>query len=749
MINLPALLTVFTSTGYFALEYNPYALLSIISFFFNLFLLYLLYRQDIQTTTLRWIKLVVMISAVWAFSESLNRLSITIRAGEFWDMISWPCYIFIAPLSTALTLAFINKKYLLDKFAVQFLIFAPAYLFTFLSFSTDLVVSHAPKDWTFAYYGQWIGRTNSIFNFILLPWIDILTIFNIIFLIRYHYRTKNQLQKSRTEFLITGFALPMIIATIYNGILPIMNIDALQIGIPVISLTCLIFTYGILKYGLFTVNPSTVATNIVDTMSEILFVFNKEHILEYANNAMENILGYKRIDIEGKNIKILFYNQWNNFYKIAVEPLEKGIEKSVTGIETTLHGIQGDDIPFNVSLSPLRDTNGTILSFVGVASDIRKLQELTIITSERNNLSAVMESIKDGIISIDLDNKINRINQAGMDMLHVTQDSVSGKSLSEILHINENSIDITIESLLPSQTPDSDSTITKKDVQVVLSTGEKFYANIIISFITAGKHVGLGAIITINNLTKEKELEEMKVDFISMAVHELRTPLTSIKGYLSVYLEENSIKLDSEQKLLLSRVDESTHRLEILINNLLNVSRIEAGSFSLKIEKQDVNWAAIVNQIIAEVMPRAQEKHITIMTDIPPLMPAVNIDTVRMGEVLANLLTNAINYTSPQGSITVSISSKENQMITSVRDTGRGIPKEAVEHLFTKFYRVSENKMKMTKGNGLGLYISKAIVEMHGGRIWVESEYGKGSTFSFSFPVHSILTAAAIHLEPS
>ncbi|EKD65445.1 MAG: multi-sensor signal transduction histidine kinase [uncultured bacterium] len=235
----------------------------------------------------------------------------------------------------------------------------------------------------------------------------------------------------------------------------------------------------------------------------------------------------------------------------------------------------------------------------------------------------------------------------------------------------------------------------------------------------------------INNM-KKSEQEEAKTDFVYMTAHELRVPLTSIRDYLSVFINESKGKLDNTQNLFLRRIDIAVQQLVGLTENLLNVSRIERGA--LAISTQALDWGESVEEAVEEFLEVAKDKKINLTFTKPQKRFFVKADKLRTNEVLLNLLSNAIAYTDKSGKVSVSIEQKGQEVITSVNDTGIGIPKSSLPHLFTKFFRVSSKTSKESRGTGLGLYISKEIVQRHGGRIWVESEVGKGSTFSFSLP---------------
>lgn len=231
-------------------------------------------------------------------------------------------------------------------------------------------------------------------------------------------------------------------------------------------------------------------------------------------------------------------------------------------------------------------------------------------------------------------------------------------------------------------------------------------------------------------------LDEMKSNFVSIAAHELRTPLTSIKGYLSVYMNDYKDKLDSDQRALLNHIGSATEELLALVENLLNVSRIERGAMNLSLTELD--WQELVGNVVEDFQERATQKNIQLkFTPSQAPIPPIKVDKVRVIEVISNLLSNAINYTNPGGVVQVWAESGNGEIVTHVGDSGQGIPKQSIPNLFNKFYRVSNGLTQNANpdGNGLGLYISKAIVDMHKGKIWVESEVGKGSRFSFSLPL--------------
>lgn len=239
----------------------------------------------------------------------------------------------------------------------------------------------------------------------------------------------------------------------------------------------------------------------------------------------------------------------------------------------------------------------------------------------------------------------------------------------------------------------------------------------------------------------------MKLDFVSMAAHELRTPITSLKGYIFVMMRKYKQDLSEEQNTFLIRMNIATQRLAGLVENLLNVARIEKGAMSLHTEK--VDWLSLVGEVVKELKDQALEKKQELVLDTPDQpIPALMVDKFRIIEVLTNLIANAINYTPTERTIRIWFEKSDKEVITHIQDEGEGIPAQAIPHLFTKFFRVSGKLEMGSKGTGLGLFITKSIIAMHNGRIWVESEVGKGSTFSFALPITNLPLSPSSSNQP-
>jgi signal transduction histidine kinase len=244
---------------------------------------------------------------------------------------------------------------------------------------------------------------------------------------------------------------------------------------------------------------------------------------------------------------------------------------------------------------------------------------------------------------------------------------------------------------------------------------------------------------------KLKELDKMKDDFVSVASHELRTPMTAIKSYLWLALAGKGGKLSAKQQYYLQRSYNSVDRLIKLVNDMLNISRIESGRIFVSLAK--TNIVSLIEEVIEEVKPRIDELKIKIAFDFSSdgvlskeKVGEVIADSDKIKEVVLNLIGNSLKFTDEGGTISVSFVKDGGRIITRVKDSGRGIDKKDMPTLFTKFGMIqgSYATNKKASGTGLGLYISKSIIELHNGEMKAESEgLGKGSTFSFSVPVYS------------
>ena len=717
----------------FDFVFNPYALLSYLAFATNSVVIYLIASHGLQVSANRWFALTVLSIIPWSLSETLSRFSANTTAAAFWETTGVIGWVFVSPLFLSFTLAYIGKEKLLSRLSTQFILFGPAVLFLFLGWATDLISNTSPRVYQRVAWG-WDSPAAPLF-WLPLVWLDILFIISLGLLFRYWRNLKESARRKQTMLIFIGVLIPVVGGSVTNGLFQVLGIEFIGLAVMLTTAMSLTVTYAIIKYKLFVFNPATIASNIIETMNEILLVLNPSNTIEFVNDAVEKALGYKKNYLIGQHFKDLLSGDWDYFYDRILKPVYAG--ETVSGIEVELLASSGEKIPVNFSASPLRDKEGGTFGVVAVATDIRKIRDLFAdITAERNKLTTTIQSIADGVLALDFDGNVIMINPAALRMLGMSEKDVVNRDLDGIVKITAGDSRLYFKDFVAKKKIAKDTvTSQKENLKLTTNFGKQIYVNLTSSAIKEGGEAGLGAIITLNDVSKEKELEEMKLDFVSMAAHELRTPLTAIRGYLSVLQEEVAKELSKEQKSFLDKAFISSSQLAALVENLLSVSRIERGAMKLEVESQD--WKGILGDIVTNYSPLAKEKDVNLKLSCPEGLPLVFVDKFRISEVLSNLIGNAINYTDAGGTVELSaeFDTKNNKVISHITDTGQGIPESALPHLFTKFFRVSGVLEQGSKGTGLGLYISKAIVNMHGGDIWVESELGKGSKFGFSVPV--------------
>ena len=236
------------------------------------------------------------------------------------------------------------------------------------------------------------------------------------------------------------------------------------------------------------------------------------------------------------------------------------------------------------------------------------------------------------------------------------------------------------------------------------------------------------------NMVQKLKFDELKTDFLVVAAHELKTPLAPSLIQAQMLLGGSLGSLTDKQKKSINIIFKNMKHLNVLITNILSDSKMQVGEFKVKTEKGRLDEC--LKDSISTMKPLADKKGVALTVKIPAL-PEISFDVQRVRQVLINLLDNAIAFTKRGGKITIETVKRKDNILVSVEDTGIGIPKKAIPKMFTSFYQVESSLTRVHKGSGLGLAICKSIIEQHGGKIWVESELRKGSTFYFTLPLKS------------
>jgi len=357
------------------------------------------------------------------------------------------------------------------------------------------------------------------------------------------------------------------------------------------------------------------------------------------------------------------------------------------------------------------------------------------ISKRKVYIENLVENAGEAIISTDLEDQILNWNRAAEVIFGYTKEEVVGKGLATLLppdrlwELEEmrNKVQLTgVIRNLEVRRKRKDGRVI--DVALAVSPIKDNNGNVV-GFLRLAKDITEKK----NFEGRLKELDRMKSDFVSNVSHELRTPLTSIKGSVDNMLDGITGPLNEKQNRYLTRIKSNSDRLSRLINDILDLSKAEAGGIDLT--PTDFPLVNLTRDVAEIMRPVATEKLISLEVVSPDIGLTAWADRDKVTQVLLNLIGNAVKFTSPHGKVNIVIQRNGNEWVQiSVTDTGPGIQSDQVDKIFDKFYQIARVTKQQTKGTGLGLAISKALVEMHGGRIWTESEVGRGSTFSFTLP---------------
>lgn len=340
----------------------------------------------------------------------------------------------------------------------------------------------------------------------------------------------------------------------------------------------------------------------------------------------------------------------------------------------------------------------------------------------------IISSLNEPAIIINSQQKILFFNTAAENTTGIIAKDAIGQPIDTIVKFYNEKTSVPYS--LYSKAPEDEKQLSQK-LTLQKENGDR--SEILLKITKNALGTKDNVLVTLLDTSGEKQLEEMKVDFVSMAAHELRTPLTAIRGYASLLQMHYAANLDESAKELLIRLLVSSTNLANLIDNLLSVSRIERNT--MMIELKPIDLTIIVKDIFSSFKQQALTRKQNFTLNMSDNLPMVMADPFRIGQVFINLIGNALTYTPDGGDITVTVADRKDHLEISVQDTGEGIPKDALPRLFTKFFRVSGSLEQGSKGSGVGLYITKSIVESHNGKIWAQSTLGKGSTFTFTIPV--------------
>jgi PAS domain S-box-containing protein len=386
------------------------------------------------------------------------------------------------------------------------------------------------------------------------------------------------------------------------------------------------------------------------------------------------------------------------------------LEAIASQIAITVSSIEIFDL-----LSESADRLGTML----------RLQQLEAAKSQ-----AILEGVADGVMVTDASGRITLFNAAAERILRISREDVMGMSESELPGLF--GLTGTTWTELARSWADGGA-----ESQQDSSYEERIeYERQVISIRIAPvfrQGVFEGTVSVFRDITRDVEVDRMKSEFVSTVSHELRTPMTSIKGYIDLMYDGMAGPLSDSQRKFLRTVKNNTDRLTLLVNSLLDISRLDIGM--IKLELETVSPLSLIEHVVSILQPKIEAKGQTLTVLAQPPQPTVRADPARVVQILTNLVDNAVKYTPSGGQITIDTQQVDGFLHLLVQDNGMGISEQDQQKLFNRFFRAKSALLSGAGGAGLGLHISRSLVDLHGGEIWVDSHPERGSTFTFSLPL--------------
>lgn len=456
-----------------------------------------------------------------------------------------------------------------------------------------------------------------------------------------------------------------------------------------------------------------------DDLPEAVIVTDAHHVIVSANAKAAAVLGYSGDELVG----------W---------PLERVFPKTPRGLSGLLAGIgeslsfevraqcrDGKRLPLGFVAAPLL-RRGQVVGIAYVGRDVRVQNLLaTEVRRSRDLFRSVIEHAPYGICVTDVERRVVMANRLAADIVGRSVDDLIGSSVADYYPSDYRLESLDLSALKRNRPLTFQGRFRRGDGSEVPVQAN--YA----MFRSAAAHDSL-IVESYSDLTDRFRVDQLKNEFVFVAAHELRNPVTAIRLLLDIICEDRRLNVDPVMRGYLDKLQEANRRLLQLVDDLLEVSRTEAGRLKIQVAPQ--NLVAAVETIVAEQRPSALTKSIILHYRPERGLPPVIADESKLKEIIANLISNAIKYNIDGGQVEITHELKGQEVITHVRDTGIGISAEDQARLFKKFWRSEDMAVRAQGGTGLGLFIVKELVERMGGRVGVVSGRGQGSTFSFSLP---------------
>lgn len=423
------------------------------------------------------------------------------------------------------------------------------------------------------------------------------------------------------------------------------------------------------------------------------------------------------------------------FFSILItRNLTQPVKKLIKGIKAVAVG----NLNVRIKINSPTEISELASTFNQMAIDIKTSHNN--LEKERDKIKSIVTYLTDGVIVVDNKMRLSLINSKAEKILGFKkeeQGEIIGKKVEKIMLKNNQYFYNNLARIVFINSKQSNAKRipgSSWDVyEIVINQPEEIILKVTTTDIYDAKGKVFGSMRILYDITRERAIDQMKSEFISVAAHQLRTPLSSIKWVIKMVLDGDTGELNKDQQELLSKGYASNERVIKLVNDLLNVSRIEEGKFGF--EFKEGNFQEVLDVAINNIEKEVAKNHLKLKLNKSGKLPMVYMDKDRIIIVLQNLLDNAVKYTPEHGKIEINIETISKFLKVTVQDNGVGIPKNDQAKLFSKFFRAANVMRMQTEGSGLGLFIARNIIKRHGGKVTIISQEGKGTKVSFTLPI--------------
>ena len=483
---------------------------------------------------------------------------------------------------------------------------------------------------------------------------------------------------------------------------------------------------------------------IVESSDDAILGKTLDGIITAWNRGAEKLYGYTAPEVKGKSVAILIPPERQQELKTILDRIRRG--ERVEHYETQRVRKDGTRVDVSVTISPIRNGEGRLVGASAIARDItalkqserereRLLQEVERLARDARRrateLQSVLENMVDGVLVCDAKARVVMANPSARRMLGFQSEEEIRLPLPELLERlpmqSPQGTPLTPEQMPLARALKGETVQAFDEVFRHPRTGQLTYLRVSASPIRDEKGAIVGAVTVFRDITELAELDRLRDQFVSVAAHELKTPVTIMKGYAQMLLRAAG-EMAPRHRRMVEAIDRGSDRINRIIKDLLDISRLHLGR--LELEHERIDLPVLVSQV-TEQASLVGGRTIRITRADPA---TVEGDPDRLGQALANLLDNAIKYSPQGGDVDVAVEARAGEAVVSVTDRGVGIPREKQRRIFEPFYRAHTGTPHDYGGMGVGLYITREIISRHGGRIWFESEEGRGSTFHIALP---------------